>query len=136
MRTTLITTKKGVLVVLAFYIYFATESVRDLHRVHQSQSYERMPITIGLGCIACIVDFVIMLCITQNNFERWAALASTLAFIPTLLVVAGVRFHFALPQILVSRYWYPAFTIAATIAVVCRTIELFTLNPRPSPLTL
>lgn len=124
-QSTLISTKKVAVLVSGLYVFSAVEAVRDLNRAQLVILSDPTPVISVIGYVFCIWFFLEIQRGTKNTLERLAAFTSAAVFIPPLLRLVLWEFHLTHPLLFTSLYPDAVLTIAATMGVIARAIELF-----------
>lgn len=125
MANTIINNKMIALFIVAIYVVFSIQTIRDIGYVNHGQISTLMFIVDAMAYIVCAYFFLELQRGRNNLLEKIAACASAGVFITRTVRLSCVAFRIDSSHLSFYSYGVAVFFVIATVALIGRMTQLF-----------
>lgn len=126
MAKTMIKRKNIALLLTGAYALFAFLAIKSASHAGAGKAYAAMPIVTTIAYVFCVYFFIEIQRRNSNIFENVMASSSAGVFIARLVPFLHVAFPRIQSHAVAASYLAAALIVIATIALILRTVQLFT----------
>lgn len=126
MAKTMIKRKSMALLLTGAYALFAFLAIKSVSHAGTGRAYAAMPVATTIAYVFCAYFFIEIQRKNSNIFENVMAWSSAGVFVARLVPFLHIAFPSIQSYVVAASYLAVTLIVIATIALILRTIQLFT----------